>query len=169
MKIRIINSLQINYFRLIILFTLIGCTEPENEFQRFNKIVKLESTFRNKSIIRSRGQNFIMYNIFKNNEKIEYVYDLDTNLLSSIGDSTQISNNIKNDLKNLLSTMDSFDIRDVSSEFKQNGIDLKFYLKSGESLLNVEDSEKISNPNWKTYINDLKRVSPNWYLDNDDK
>lgn len=170
MKIKIIKMLQINYFKLIILFAfLIGCSIHKSEHDRLIKIIKLESTFKNKSIIRSRGQNYILYNFYDYNKINKYTYDIDTDQLLAIGDSTQVFSNIKKDLKNLLTTMDSFEIRDVSSEFKENGIDLKFYLKSGESLLYVPDIKVVSNPNWKIYLTNLKKVNPNWYLDNNVK
>ena len=86
MKIKIIKMLQINYFKLIILFAfLIGCSIHKSEHDRLIKIIKLESTFKNKSIIRSRGQNYILYNFYDYNKINKYTYDIDTDQLLAIG------------------------------------------------------------------------------------
>lgn len=78
-------------------------------------------------------------------------------------DESNVKNLIEAYAHDLVSKMDFFEIKDFTSEFISFGIDLELYFKDNSRLIYVSNLEKISNSQWKSYINDGKKIDEHWY------
>jgi len=66
-------------------------------------------------------------------------------------------------LTTLLNKMNALEIREVSSDDKALGIDLKFFLNSGGVVFYVKDLSSVINVEWKKYIKGSKMMDEHWY------
>jgi hypothetical protein len=152
-------------------------------YKKNNQLVR---TFANKSVFR-RG-DMIMFDVYKNQRKnnfvflmektekndcssVEFIQDslefkplLDTDfVISDELDDSKVKNLIEIYASGLIAKMNSFDMREFTSEFSVFGIDLEFYFKDSSRLIYVSNLERIINPEWRRFINEANKIDQNWY------
>ena len=59
--------------------------------------------------------------------------------------------------------LNKYHLDGYSSDFSDNGIKLKFYLKNGGALLYIPDMKRIKESNYKMYIKKSVFLEKNWY------
>ncbi|RFS20981.1 hypothetical protein DVR12_16655 [Chitinophaga silvatica] len=136
--------------------------------------------FLHKSIIRSRGQNMVLFCTHRNDKSNRYYFEINDNNFHFTNDSIEYMPDIlgirkvrgtelyKQELvshvKALLSKMDQLDIRDVLGDLSSQGIDLKIYMKQFPMvLLYVSDIQKVNMAYWQKYINSMQKLNAKWY------
>jgi hypothetical protein len=70
---------------------------------------------------------------------------------------------ISQEFSRLLKEMNSLNIRSVSSEFSNLGVNLKIYFGDYKALLYISDISLVKNEEWRNYINTGKKFDENWY------
>ncbi|PUZ19481.1 hypothetical protein GA0116948_1323 [Chitinophaga costaii] len=170
------------YILLFFVFFLYSCSSKINALQKvYNNKEKIIKMFSSKSIVRSRGQNIIFFSTHNNNitkkyffvidgnkyhltdEKIEYTPDILGLKDTTIG-SKLYNQELTATLTILVAEMDRLDIRDITSDLKDDGIGFKIYLKDfNGTMIYVPDLKKLRLPYWKTYINGMNKFDDNWY------
>lgn len=63
--------------------------------------------------------------------------------------------------------LNKYHLDGYSSDFSDNGIKLKFYLKNGGALLYIPDMKRIKESNYKLYIKKSEFLEKNWYYTNE--
>jgi len=61
-----------------------------------------------------------------------------------------------------MSKMRKYKITNVSTQFKQFGVALKFYLKDSE-VLYIPNIEVVKNQEWQKYLKNANKIDENWY------
>lgn len=168
---------------IVIFFIPCDNSDARKVTELYEKRDTLIAEFKGVSVIRSRGKNVIVLSYHKSeavnqlffdkkaNEFIltNYIYQDSAMMLKTDADSTAFKNKMEAELKRLLIIMDNLEITDVSSEFENLGIDIKFYLKGGDVLLFVSNPEAVKNENWANYlINSKKKFDSYWYYIKDE-
>jgi hypothetical protein len=165
----------------VLIFTLnivFGCSYTNKYAKRvFKDRVFIAKEFLNYSIIRSRSKNTVILDIYKSKLKNrfffqkgkenEYVASKDSIEYDKehFNDKTVYGKELISFLKKKIQIMDDYDIRDVSCEFRNQGIDMKIYFNSLDVLLYVSDSKAIKNEEWMKYLKGLKKLNENWYYE----
>lgn len=63
----------------------------------------------------------------------------------------------------LLSKMKEANVSSFTSEFRKFGVDLMINTKD-QKLLYVSDTMQVTNPEWKTFLEQSNKVKDHWYL-----
>ncbi|NLR79521.1 hypothetical protein [Chitinophaga eiseniae] len=169
------------YLLLTIVVFFSACASPKMDAIQsvYNSRDTIISLFRSKSIMRSRGENNILFCTHKDGKTNKYYFEVNENHYEFISDSITYSPDIL-DLKDvdsikdrqqlishtkwLLDMMDKLSIRDIQGDLSDVGIDLKIYMKQGAGIiLYVPDSQKIGLEYWKNYIGSMKKIDAHWY------
>ncbi len=173
------------YLLILISVSILGCNFHSDK--EMNAVYKnreeILSVFRNVSVFRKRMGGYIFLYSCKNGKKNEYVFDRkqekyflvrDTLLFSpddilniaSEPDKLDYKQQLNRKLEFYLRKMDSLSISDVSSDFIQQGVTLKVYMKSKAVLVYVADSNSVTNPEWINYLKSMKKIDDHWYYTN---
>lgn len=159
--------MSINKIILIICVFTTSCRVKSIENDIINDSKNILRDFNKKSVLKSRGKNYILFSDYLADKK-EYSYDIDRQLIATIPDTTKNLSIEYQTLKRLISIMDSLNIDGVNSDFPINTIDIKFYLKSGKSLIYVKNINNITNTEWIKYLSSIKKINRNWYIDSEE-
>jgi len=79
-----------------------------------------------------------------------------------LSDTFQARKPLESLIKGYSDTMIGYSIREITSEFTSQGIDLKFYLEGNIVILYVKDPSQLNN-SWRGYIMNAKKLDDNWY------
>ena len=157
-----------------------SCSPSMNEIKNvYEKRSVLLNAFLSKSVMRSRGQNYIIFYTHKGGKTNQYFFEDSTNQYSFMRDSIEYNPDIiglknksgtelyKQELisyvKPLVKEMDALGIRDIKGDLYSLGIDLKIYMKSKGVILYVSDRKKITSSQWQSYVGSMKKFDENWY------
>lgn len=140
-----------------------------------NRSVFIEE-FNNVSVIRSRGKNTIILYLYSGMNKNQFFFDVDKGQLTLT--QTSKKNNEKlfkeNELfekqimllaERKVKLMDKYNIRDVSREFQNQGISIKVYFNSLESLLYIKDIANVKNIEWLRHLKKIKKLDEHWFYE----
>lgn len=170
---------NLNFSTIVLILTLLfGCDYANNNVKRVYKdkafIIR---EFSNYSIIRSRGKNIIILDKYEDELKNRFFFQKEKkNKYLLIKDSIEYDKETLKDriiydkqltslLEKKIQIMDNYNIRDISCEFRNQGIDMKIYFNSLDVLLYVSDSEVVKNEEWVKYLKTLKKMDDNWYYE----
>lgn len=172
----------------LILLSVIGCTSPADKMKKvYNDREEILSIFNNVSVFRKRLGGDIFLFTYNNGKQNQYVFTtnqgqyflfrdsilFNPDVVLMINKEQQDSISYKKQLTEKVSfyikKMDSLNISDVSSEFFNQGINLKIYMKSKSVLLYVSDLKNITNPQWLNYLKSMKKVDDHWYYAKQDQ
>lgn len=81
----------------------------------------------------------------------------------NINNQEEYSKQIEESASQLLSKMREAGVSSFTSEFGKFGIDLMINAK-GQKLLYVSDSFRVTNPEWKKFLAQSKKIKDHWYL-----
>lgn len=156
-----------------------GCSSKNNEVNPIYKSRdELIKQFTAKTLMRSRGQNIILFYTHKNKYTNKYFFELVNDTCKFIRDSIEYTPDVMNfnraaatynqELSNavtpLIEKMDKLNIRDIKADLADIGIDLEIYLKENKGeLLYIATPDKVQLPYWKNFLNSFKRIDNNWY------
>lgn len=166
---------------------LLGCKAPENDvtivYQARND---LQQMFKNLSIFRERT-GYIFFHTYSGNNRNEYSairshdriklhkirtsFSPDTFLLADknanqVGEDEEI---LSDKLKSYIYKLDALQINSISREFADKGISLKIYMKSKKIMIYVPYREKVSNVEWRRYIEQFNKIDDYWYYSSKDR
>lgn len=168
------------YLLFYITLSAYSCSPNTDGIQKvYNDRNTLINLFTSKSVMRSRGQNVILFYTHKGDKTNKYHYEIDNNQYRFTNDSieyvpdllqlkdergsTLYKQELISQVKILLNKMDELNIRDVSSDMAGAGIDLKIYMKSKGVILYVPNPQEVPSPRFKDYINSMEKLDNNWY------
>jgi hypothetical protein len=151
--------------------------EIQKVYNHRNEIVNL---FTSKSVMRSRGQNIILFYTHNGSKTNKYFFEINNKQYEFTNDSIEYSPDIlqlnnergseqykqelKSHIKILVEKMDGLDIRDIKGDLSDVGIDLKIYMKDLKGVvLYISNVNKVTTPFWKKYISSMKKLDDNWY------
>lgn len=148
---------RIIYSLIILVLTSQSClhkVQGDECALQFYQVYKNKSLslFENKSLYK-RGK-LIIYEmqteIGEGKKQITFTYDSTLKKLSyknknDVLYSTHKSNLVMEEVKKILKIMEEYKIVGFHSEFKKNGVDLKFYFSCVNQLLFIKNREAISN------------------------
>jgi|GEM_PF-5465231 len=164
---------------IICIAALLSCNNKEPVKKIYKEKDTIVTTFMNKSIIKSRGENYIFFKTHQKEKTNQYIFNVEgdrfifsrdsiqytpdiLNLQGKVGDISYKAD-LENHLNSLVKEMERLGIRDVSSESASAGLDLKFFLKKKGVIIFVSNPEKVSGPRFKDYINSMQKLDDNWY------
>ncbi|MDQ0966802.1 hypothetical protein QFZ20_002205 [Flavobacterium sp. W4I14] len=162
---------------IIIITLILSCSSSDSIKVYRNRSLFLKE-FKDLSVMRSRGKNTIIFYSYLGKLKNEYFLSVDENLnykLTSrnlifdeyeLGRKLVDSSQIINFVKQKLQIMDRYEVRDISSEFRDMGINMQIYFNSLESLTYVENPVDVKNNEWLKYLREVKKLDNHWYYDN---
>ena len=170
------------YLLILGFISILGCNfHSDKEMSEVYKDrEKILSVFINVSVFRKRLGDYIYLYSYKNGKRNEYVFSKnqgkyflvrDTLLFSpdvilsvtSEPDNPDYKLQLNRKLEFYLKEMDSLGISDVSSDFTEQGVILKVYMKSNAMFVYVADSNSITNPEWINYLRSMKKIDDHWY------
>lgn len=172
---------------LLISISIIACTSYKHDINRvYEDKEKVLSVFSNVSVFRDERNKYAFLNTHSNGKQNQYIFSKSQNEYSFERDKVlfnpdkvvNITNKqefqvykqqLNEKLKFYLKTMDSLNISDVSSEFIQQGITLKVYMKSKAILVYVADPSSVTNSEWINYLKSMKRFDDHWYYAKQDQ
>jgi hypothetical protein len=163
-----------------------GCSNKNDEAKNiYDKKAEIIKDFSSKSVIRSRGQNIILFYTHSGSKTNKYFFEIKDNQFYFLNDSIEYSpdllmlkyergsepykNELLNYVKSLLATMDALKIRDFTSEWLSVGVNIKIYMQSQAVILFIEHPSNIKAPRFKDYVNSMIRLDSNWYFSKEDK
>ena len=132
--------------------------------------------FNNVSIIRSRGKNTIILYFYNGVNKNQFFFDVDKGKLTLTQTSKKNNEKLfKEDelfekqimllAERKVKLMDKYNIRDVSHEFQNQGISMKVYFNSLESLLYIKDIANVKNIEWLRHLKKIKKLDEHWFYE----
>jgi len=80
-----------------------------------------------------------------------------------ISDKFQFAEVIETLIRKYTDTMTRYSIREVTSEFSRQGVDLKFYLEGNTSVFYVKNNPLVLNGSWKEYVTKAYKIDGHWY------
>ncbi len=166
-----------NFNFIFFVYLFLGC---QNKTMNIDKQTQKEravfyNVFGDKTLLRGgeRDTSLIILKTYnKNNEINEYYLTKKGENLLLVRDTLQYIDTVtKNDLTSLIKTQltifDNFKINSVSAAMRNQGIDLKIYLKDGSIRLYIKNPEIAENGLFKDYFKTAKIISNNWYAINE--
>lgn len=79
-----------------------------------------------------------------------------------LSDTVRFKAYIEMEVGGYLELMQQYSINEITSEFKNQGIALKFYLSDNTSVSYVKSPTSLNN-SWKDYIAKANKIDSNWY------
>ena len=157
-----------------------SCSSHPNEIEKvYGERDNITRIFTGISVMRSRGQNIILFYTHKDkkinkyffedindqyvftNDSIEYTPDV-LQLTGTKG-SEQYKQELTSTIKTVLSKMDELNIRDIKSDLSDVGIDFQIYLKESKGIiLYVSNPQRISSFYWTKYIKSMQKIDEQW-------
>ena len=169
-------------FLLSIGWLFFGCDNSINGVNKvYDKREMFLENFQHLSVFQLN--RYIVVHSYQFGLKNEYWFTEQENKLYLLRDSIEFKNDsnmqvahsdygyrgiLANRVRQLTKIMDSFGIRSISSDFSSQGIDLKFYMKSGGIFVYTSNAKNVNNPEWVKYINRMKKLDNNWFYSTHD-
>lgn len=175
-------------FLCLILLSVIGCTSPAHGIKKvYNDREEILSIFNNVSVFRDIRTGYIFLYTYNNDKQNHYVFTTKQNQIFFFRDSIIFNPDVvlrinkeqedsiiyKKQLTEkvevYIKEMDGLNISEISSEFFNQGINLKIYMKSKGVLVYVSDIKKITNLEWVNYLKPMKKIDEHWYYTENEK
>ena len=165
---------------LFISIVFFACvSKKDNILKVYDDRIAIIPLFTSKSVMRSRGQNIILFYTYNNKKTNKYFFEIKNEVCQFTNDSIEYtpdilklkyergsksySQELVTHVKILLAKMDELNIRDFKSDLSDVGIDLVIYLKKSRGfLVYLSNPKNVKLPYWINYLNPLQKLDSNW-------